>query len=240
MTVALAHSFSSSLYDMHGRTSSLLQNDQVQRLMVHSERDDHLPELASVRDRVSISRQGMEAASDSLQEHSASGETRSSGGHRDHGPDKELTAEEEKTVARLQARDREVKAHEQAHLAHAGRYAAGGARYSWQTGPDGRRYAVGGEVPIDLSEEPEPEQTIRKMQVVRRAALAPAQPSAADRTIAATATQKEARARQELRADDEIPASGEQRISPQQEKSSNSLPGDPSPPQGRSRISIMA
>ena len=112
----------------------------------------------------------------------------------------ELTEEEKQQVKELKARDREVKAHEMAHIAAGGQYITGRANYEYQTGPDGKRYAVGGEVSIDTSEvNGDPEATIRKMQVVRRAALAPAKPSAQDRAVAAQATQKEINARQELR-----------------------------------------
>jgi len=113
----------------------------------------------------------------------------------------ELTAVEEKMVRQLRERDREVKNHEMAHLASAGQYARGGPTYSYQQGPDGRRYAVGGEVPIDVSQEKTPEQTLQKMRAVKRAALAPAEPSAADRSIAAAATALESQARQELQSE---------------------------------------
>jgi hypothetical protein len=59
-------------------------------------------------------------------------------------------------------------------------------------------YAVGGEVKIDTSRERDPQDTIRKMQQVKRAALAPAQPSGQDRSVAARASQIEAEARIEL------------------------------------------
>lgn len=111
-----------------------------------------------------------------------------------------LTPAEEQVVQQLQKRDREVKAHELAHLTSAGQYARGGPTYSYQQGPDGQRYAVGGEVPIDISKERTPEQTIVKMEVVRNAAMAPAQPSSADRSIAAAAAAIEAEARQEVQS----------------------------------------
>jgi len=110
-----------------------------------------------------------------------------------------LSPEAQRQGRELAARDREVRAHEQAHLSAAGPYARGGAHFEYQTGPDGRRYAVGGEVSIDASAEDEPEATIRKAQVVRAAALAPAEPSAQDRQVAAAATKMEADARAELR-----------------------------------------
>lgn len=114
----------------------------------------------------------------------------------------ELTEEERRQIAELRRRDQEVRRHEQAHLANAGSNARGGARFELRRGPDGRQYAVGGEVSIDVSPVPgDPQATIRKAQAIRRAALAPADPSAADRAIAAQASQMEQQARQELRAE---------------------------------------
>lgn len=101
-------------------------------------------------------------------------------------------------IEKLRKRDREVRAHEAAHKAAGGQY-AGSATFSYQVGPDGQQYAVGGEVPIDLSPVPgDPAATIRKMQQVQAAALAPAEPSSADRQVAAKAAQIAARARAEL------------------------------------------
>jgi hypothetical protein len=112
---------------------------------------------------------------------------------------KELTEEERKVVEELRARDQEVRAHENAHKAAAGGYATGGPTYTYQTGPDGKRYAIGGEVQIDTSEVPnDPEATIRKAQIIRRAALAPAEPSSQDQKVASQAKTIENRARQEL------------------------------------------
>ncbi|RMH09679.1 MAG: catalase [Nitrospirae bacterium] len=102
-------------------------------------------------------------------------------------------------LAQLKARDREVRAHEAAHLAAAGSVATGGAQFTFQRGPDGQLYAVGGEVHIDTSPVPgDPEATIRKARTIRAAALAPANPSAQDRAVAAQASRMEAQARQEL------------------------------------------
>lgn len=92
-----------------------------------------------------------------------------------------------------------VRAHEQAHIAAGGGLVKGGATYSYQVGPDGKRYIVGGEVQIDASPVPDnPEATIAKMQKVRRAALAPSDPSPQDRAVAAQASKAEALARMEL------------------------------------------
>lgn len=113
----------------------------------------------------------------------------------------ELTEEEEKEVEALKARDKEVRAHEQAHKSAAGKYARGAPSFDYQNGPDGKRYAVGGEVSIDLSEGRTPEETIQKANTIRSAALAPAEPSAQDRKVAAEATQMLQNARTELAAE---------------------------------------
>lgn len=104
---------------------------------------------------------------------------------------------EQREIQSLKQRDQEVRAHEQAHAAVGGQY-AGSPSYDFQTGPDGRRYAVGGEVSIDIGEESSPEQTLRKMQQVKAAALAPADPSPQDLRVASEATQKAFEARNEI------------------------------------------
>lgn len=111
---------------------------------------------------------------------------------------RELTQDEKDVVEQLKRVDREVRAHEQAHLSVAGAYATGGASYQYTTGPDGIAYAVAGEVGIDTSAERTPEATIQKMQVVRAAAMAPADPSAQDMAVAAAAGAAESAARSEL------------------------------------------
>lgn len=115
---------------------------------------------------------------------------------------KTLTEEEQKQVDELKARDAEVKAHEQAHIAAGGSYVRGGASYDYQTGPDGKKYAVGGEVSIDTSPvEGDPQATIYKAQVILKAALAPAEPSGQDKSVASQARQMMASARKELMAE---------------------------------------
>lgn len=101
-------------------------------------------------------------------------------------------------IARLKARDTQVRQHEQAHLAAAGGLATSGASYTYQRGPDGVNYAVGGEVRIDTGPGRTPEDTIARAQAIIGAALAPADPSGADRAIAAQAQQMAAQARAQL------------------------------------------
>lgn len=109
----------------------------------------------------------------------------------------ELTAEQLEQVQKLADTDRKVRAHESAHLAAAGGIAIGGASFGYESGPDGKRYAVSGDVQIAVSEGKTPEETISRAEQVRRAALAPADPSAQDQKVAAEASQMAAAARME-------------------------------------------
>ena len=111
----------------------------------------------------------------------------------------ELSDDAQKEVESLKKRDREVRQHELAHLIAGGQYVRGGPTYTYKIGPDGQRYAVGGEVQIDTGEIPDdPEATLKKMQVVERAALAPKDPSGQDYRVAAQARRQEMKARAEL------------------------------------------
>lgn len=105
-------------------------------------------------------------------------------------------------VQELRARDREVRAHEQAHASTGGPH-AGTPAYTLTFGPDGRAYAVGGGVSIDASPvEGDPAATVDKMEQVARAAVAPAEPSAADFAVAGEARANAARARSDMTGGD--------------------------------------
>lgn len=131
-------------------------------------------------------------------------------------------SEEYAQVKELQARDTEVRAHEQAHLSAAGKYATGGASFSFQTGPDGQQYAIGGEVGIDTSTIPDdPEATIAKMQTLQRAATAPAEPSGQDARVAAQAAQAASAARAEIASRQFEKMQGSDESAPETESDSN-------------------
>lgn len=111
-----------------------------------------------------------------------------------------LSDEDLRVVEQLKQRDAEVRAHEQAHVAAGGGHVTSGPSYSYQTGPDGKRYAIGGEVGIDTSmKSGDPEGNLEKARAIIRAAMAPAEPSAQDVRVAASARAMEARAQQEIR-----------------------------------------
>jgi hypothetical protein len=111
-----------------------------------------------------------------------------------------LTEEERLLVAEMAARDREVRAHENAHATVGGPY-AGTPSYNYDIGPDHNSYAVSGEVPIDVAPiSGDPEATVAKMRIVEAAAMAPPEPSATDRAVAALARARMLQAQAELAA----------------------------------------
>ncbi len=110
-----------------------------------------------------------------------------------------LSADELSEIRQLANTDRRVRAHEEAHLVVAGAYATGGPSYDYAIGPDGQRYAVGGEVTLDTSPDPAgPEATVQKAKIIQAAAYAPVDPSNQDRMVAAQAAQMEASAEAQI------------------------------------------
>lgn len=178
-----------------GNTGECKDCEEEQRL-------EHALEKDIAGDRVSLSGTSLSRASALFEAEELSGEEESTSQQTGPKSDLELSDEERQLLKELRARDAEVRAHEQAHLAAAGPYANGAPTFEFQTGPDGRQYAVGGEVSIDSSPVPgDPEATARKAQTIKRAALAPSDPSAQDRQVAAQAAQLEAQARQQVKAE---------------------------------------
>lgn len=110
----------------------------------------------------------------------------------------ELTPAELEQIKQLKQLDRKVRAHELAHVAAGAGLVRGGVSYTYATGPDNQRYAVGGEVSISTAAGRTPEETVSKAQRIRAAALAPADPSSQDRSVAAEASRMEAEARAEI------------------------------------------
>jgi hypothetical protein len=106
------------------------------------------------------------------------------------GAGKKLTPDQQRQVLELQQRDAHVRQHEAAHQS-AGGSLTGAASFSYQLGPDGRSYAVGGEVGVRLQAGRTPDETISNARQARRAALAPSDPSAQDLAVAAQAGQME-------------------------------------------------
>ena len=109
----------------------------------------------------------------------------------------QLDAGEKREVQSLRKRDAQVRRHEMAHKM-AGGSITGQIVYEYESGPDGKRYASAGHISIDTSTESTPEATLRKASSIRRAALAPSDPSPADRRVAGKAQRMASRARQDI------------------------------------------
>jgi len=111
--------------------------------------------------------------------------------------EQQLTESELSQVKQLQLRDLEVRQHELAHSA-AGGSRTGSPAYEYETGPDGKRYVVNGEVPVAYSGSSDPNKQIEEAKQIKQAATAPVDPSAQDRAVARQADQKIAQAQQAL------------------------------------------
>ncbi|WP_029523071.1 putative metalloprotease CJM1_0395 family protein [Persephonella sp. KM09-Lau-8] len=117
----------------------------------------------------------------------------------------------QQVIQQLRITEQKVKAHEMAHKI-AGGELAGPVHYKYKKGPDGKLYIVGGEVPIKIKEGRTPEETIEIAQKIKRAALAPADPSPQDRAVAARAAMLEMKARIELQKQQQEENNQQQKI----------------------------
>ena len=127
-----------------------------------------------------------------------------------NAPSAPADAAQIRMIADLRARDQRVRAHEAAHLAAAGGLAQGGAAFTYERGPDNKNYAVGGEVSIDTSPvNGNPAATLAKARQIQAAALAPADPSAQDRHVAAAASAMATEAQWELQRTHAAGSSGQ-------------------------------
>ena len=139
----------------------------------------------------------------------------------------ELNDDEKRVVTELQARDTEVRAHEAAHQA-AGGGMTGGASYTYQKGPDGQMYAIGGEVSISMKGGATPQETIANARQVQAAAMAPANPSGQDYAVATSAKVMEMKAQQELAKEQQEKMSGQKEYGSLQSEDKQTQKTDPS------------
>lgn len=107
-----------------------------------------------------------------------------------------LSDDEKRLVKELQSRDMEVRSHESAH--QTGGASTGAASYSYQQGPDGKMYAIGGEVSISYKASSNPQETIQNTQAIIAAAMAPSNPSPQDHAVASSARIMQMKAQQQL------------------------------------------
>lgn len=236
MMQAVSPSYSAQAYtQVQNRSTS----PPEQRMSVGKNKDPFNPPSSqqSADDLISLSAEGKKLSQEQIEQSDPSRREESGTtppDNTENANQKSLSMEDLRHVSELQQRDSEVRSHEQAHLSAAGQYAAGGASFSYTTGPNGKRYATGGKVPIDISKEKTPEATIQKMRTVRRAALAPANPSGADRSIAAQASSKETQAMKEILEQAQIspskPPSSYDSVTPESENKATSASPQEKPP----------
>jgi len=74
----------------------------------------------------------------------------------------------------------------------------GAASYTYQQGPDGKMYAIGGEVPISMKAGSTPEETIANARQIATAAMAAGNPSPQDFAVASSARVMEMKAQQQV------------------------------------------
>jgi len=138
----------------------------------------------------------------------------------------ELSEDEKKLVKDLQTRDSEVKAHEAAHQA-AGGGMTGAASYTYQQGPDGKMYAIGGEVSISTQGGATPEETIAKAKQIAASAMAPGSPSGQDFAVATSAKMMEMKAQQQLTKEQQEETQGLKTYSKEQNSSQEKIEQPP-------------
>ncbi len=99
-----------------------------------------------------------------------------------------LDAANLRALERLKSKDQRVRAHVAAHMRAAARYVRGPASHSYERGPDGRHYAVSGDVTFDVGAVPNsPQASLRKAAAIQAGALAPMDPSSSDLAAARAA-----------------------------------------------------
>ena len=160
---------------------------------------DGIAAASSVFPATDPARAGAAAAQGTAQPAKAPNTPQGTGPAAASGDSVTLSPEAKREVAKLQSRDADVRAHEAAHIGAGGSLVTSGATFTYERGPDGRMYAVGGEVSIDTSPvRGNPQATITKAAQIEAAALAPVDPSAQDEAVAAQAAAMSAQAAAQL------------------------------------------
>ena len=203
------HSAQASVSFMPPQAAELIQQDNQARPLIEpasetkgapsqefgGAKQDPQPELYTRQGLLPVASKTDEAAADDAESETA---TEDPNAPTKNVAGKELTLEQQEELLQLQQRDQEVRVHEQQHASVGGQH-TGSPSYEYETGPDGKQYVVEGSVAVDLSPiAGDPAATIDKMRQVKAAALAPAQPSTADKNAAAAAESHIAQATAEL------------------------------------------
>ncbi len=193
-------------YAVNALQNNLQSKQQTERFSVSAEK--------SQTDQITLSEDAKRLSAQDKAEKEQSDNKKSAPNQMTSQSGEALTEDEQRQVEELKQRDAEVRAHEQAHMSASAGLVQGGASFSYDNGPDGKRYAVAGEVSIDASKVPDdPQANLAKAQKIRRAALAPSEPSSTDRSVAASASRMEAEARLEMNEQTREQQSGDEKES---------------------------
>lgn len=173
-------------------------SDQAQKLYA-SEKNNQTDQLPA--EKKTDSKDSKDATTDQLpaeKKTNAKDETDKTSGKTGQKTSGQLTQKQQQEVQKLKERDAEVRAHEQAHISAAAGLRTSSPSFTYETGPDGKKYAVGGEVNVSFSESGNPEDDLKNAETMKRAALAPADPSSQDKSVAREADQLIQKAEQEI------------------------------------------
>ena len=151
---------------------------------------------ATAQQQAVTDEQGVQQDSRGLEKNEASTESDNKEQQQTNKDTSQLTNEEKAYLSELRGIDSKVRAHEAAH--QSGPAAVGGANFTYTKGLDGVMYAIGGEVPVSIETGSTPQESISNLQGVIATALAPADPSPQDLSIASRARVMMMQAQQEL------------------------------------------
>lgn len=108
---------------------------------------------------------------------------------------------EQKAVQELKRRDKEVRMHEAAHSSNPDLVKIGAAQFDYTIGPDGKAYATGGRVTLSTGRARTPEEALSKAEALKKAAMAPGEPSSKDFQALNSAIAMEFEARNQIYSD---------------------------------------
>ncbi|XPV68469.1 MAG: putative metalloprotease CJM1_0395 family protein [Halarcobacter sp.] len=150
---------------------------------------------ASTQQQAVSNQEGREQDTRGIEKDEASSKSKNNQEQKDENST-QLTQQERIELNKLQVTDAKVRAHEAAH--QSGSAASGGASFTYEKGPDGVMYAVAGEVPVRIETGSTPQESISNLQGVISTALAPADPSPQDVSVASKARVLMMKAQQEF------------------------------------------
>lgn len=86
----------------------------------------------------------------------------------------------QRIIEQLKSRDKEVRSHEASHSISPELVKIGSAQFDYTIGPDGKAYATGGRVTLSTGSAMTPEEALSKAEALKKASMAPGEPSTKD------------------------------------------------------------